>query len=106
MAALILSQQHFLWVFRRDLVEGITSNSSSSVLDAIISKCNGNGCVVEWAPQIRVLAHPSVGGFLTHCGWNSVIKAIGHGEPMLCWLYFADQPIDAKYVVEEWKIGL
>ncbi|MCO5593527.1 hypothetical protein L7F22_047541 [Adiantum nelumboides] len=101
-AGLISSQQRFLWAFRHDLVEGITSNGAT----AIMSKCKGKGCVVEWAPQLRVLAHPSVGGFLTHCGWNSVIEAIGHGKPMLCWPYFADQSIDAKYVVEEWKIGL
>ncbi|KAI5082075.1 hypothetical protein GOP47_0001818 [Adiantum capillus-veneris] len=106
MAALIASAQRFLWVFRPDLVKGVTSNSGSSAFDVIMDQCNGRGCVVEWAPQLRVLAHPSVGGFLTHCGWNSVLEAIAHGMPMLCWPYFSDQTLDAKYVVEEWKIGL
>eukprot|EP00250_Pteridium_aquilinum_P018406 c24073_g2_i1 orf=182-1669(-) len=100
---LLSSQQRFLWVFRPDLVENSLDTTFS--LD-LLSKSHDKGYVVDWAPQLRVLSHPSVGGFLTHCGWNSILEAISRGVPMLCWPYFADQFIDAKYVVEEWKIGL
>ncbi|MCO5567462.1 hypothetical protein L7F22_021153 [Adiantum nelumboides] len=71
-----------------------------------MSNSHGRGFVVGWAPQVKVLAHPSVAGFVTHCGWNSIIESIAHGVPMLCWPYFADQPFNARCIVEEWKLGL
>ncbi|MCO5602212.1 hypothetical protein L7F22_056340 [Adiantum nelumboides] len=95
---LLSSQQLFLRVLRPGLV-------TSSVAD-IVSKSHGRGLVINWAPQLQVLAHPSVGGFLTHCGWNSTSESIDCGVPMLCWPYFADQPLNAYCVVDEWKVGL
>lgn len=102
-AGLISSQQRFLWVFRPSLVKD--ASYSTFPVD-LLSKSHGKGFSVEWAPQISVLSHPSVGGFLTHCGWNSTIEAISLGVPMLCFPYFADQFIDAKFITQEWKVGL
>lgn len=64
------------------------------------------GCIIEWAPQEEVLSHPSVGGFLTHSGWNSTIESITAGVPMVCWPYFADQQINSRFVDEVWRVGL
>ncbi|KAH7279270.1 hypothetical protein KP509_37G013000 [Ceratopteris richardii] len=98
---IISSQQRFLWVLRPDLVKETRYSAKD-----VVEKSRGRGLVVEWAPQLQVLAHPSVGGFLTHCGWNSTTEAIANGVPMLCWPYFGDQLLNARCIVDEWKVGL
>ncbi|KAL0436804.1 UNVERIFIED_CONTAM: UDP-glucose iridoid glucosyltransferase [Sesamum radiatum] len=62
--------------------------------------------VVKWAPQKKALAHPAVGGFLTHCGWNSTLESMCEGVPLICRPCFADQMINARYLTHVWKVGL
>jgi UDP:flavonoid glycosyltransferase YjiC (YdhE family) len=64
------------------------------------------GLIVSWCPQEEVLNHPSIGGFLTHCGWNSIAESVSAGVPLLCWPFFADQPMNCKYACNEWGIGM
>jgi len=61
--------------------------------------------VVEWCDQQRVLAHPSVGCFVTHCGWNSTLEAVACGVPMVAVPSWSDQPVNA-WLVEEWEVGV
>ncbi|KAH7436323.1 hypothetical protein KP509_05G013800 [Ceratopteris richardii] len=103
MQGVIDSQQRFLWVMRPGLVDDIDCCSASK---EIISRSGKRGFVVDWAPQLRVLSHSSVGGFLSHCGWNSTIESIANGVPILCWPYFADQPLNARFIVDVWRVGL
>lgn len=67
--------------------------------------CGDSGIVVPWCDQLRVLSHPSVGGFWTHCGWNSIWEAIFAGVPLLAYPLAMDQGRNATLVVEEWKVG-
>lgn len=60
----------------------------------------------SWAPQVDVLSHDSVGGFVTHCGWNSVLEAICAGVPMLAWPLYAEQRMNRLFIVEEIKVAL
>lgn len=64
-----------------------------------------NGFVVPWCDQLRVLCHSSIGGFLSHCGWNSVLEATFAGVPILTFPIFFDQAPISKQIVEDWKVG-
>ncbi|KAL2330643.1 hypothetical protein Fmac_018224 [Flemingia macrophylla] len=60
----------------------------------------------NWAPQILILDHPSVGGIVTHCGWNSIIESVSAGLAMITWPMFAEQSYNEKLVVDVLKIGV
>ncbi|KAK3009708.1 hypothetical protein RJ639_013757 [Escallonia herrerae] len=83
----------YLWVARDEAM-------------SLPESCGTNGLVVPWCEQLRVLCHSSVGGFLTHCGWNSTMESIYAGIPMLTFPLAADQHHNCELIVEGWKIGL
>ncbi|KAJ1398762.1 UDP-glycosyltransferase family, conserved site [Sesbania bispinosa] len=95
------SKKPFLWIIRPDLVIGGSVILSSE----FVNETSDRGLIASWCPQEQVLNHPSIGGFLTHCGWNSIIESICGGVPMLCWPFFADQPTNCRYICNEWDIG-
>lgn len=59
-----------------------------------------------WAPQLLILEHGAVGGFMTHCGWNSVLEAVCSGVPMITWPMSAEQFSNEKLVTDVLKIGV
>ncbi|GFZ20128.1 UDP-Glycosyltransferase superfamily protein [Actinidia rufa] len=67
--------------------------------------CGEAGMVVPWCDQLKVLCHSSVGGFWTHCGWNSTLESVFARVPMLALPLSMDQFLSSKFVVEDWKIG-
>ncbi|XP_057769686.1 UDP-glycosyltransferase 83A1-like [Salvia miltiorrhiza] len=96
-----LTGMPFLWVVRQDVGE-----AEGPYPDGFEERVRGRGKTVGWAPQQRVLAHPAVACFVTHCGWNSTVESISSGVPVLCWPYFADQFLNETYVVDEWGVGV
>ncbi|CAI0546439.1 unnamed protein product [Linum tenue] len=113
------SGQRFLWVVR-DPPSGEDTRGNADVLlkdpelslegllpDGFLERTEGRGYVVKsWAPQVEVLGHESVGGFVTHCGWNSVLEAIRAGVPMVAWPLYAEQNFNRVLLVEEIRIAL
>ncbi|KAL7201070.1 hypothetical protein ACSBR1_032887 [Camellia fascicularis] len=67
--------------------------------------CGGAGKVVPWCDQLKVLCHSSIGGFWTHCGWNSTMESVFVGVPFLTLPLLMDQTPISKFIVEDWKIG-
>ncbi|KAM1128403.1 hypothetical protein ACFX15_037682 [Malus domestica] len=62
--------------------------------------------VPTWAPQVEVLNHRSTGGFLTHCGWNSILESIVHGVPLIAWPLYAEQKMNKVLLVDGLKVTL
>lgn len=98
----------FLWVVRPDIGYGKVHDYPDGFLDRVVGESGGTGRgkLVSWAPQQRVLAHPSVGCFVSHCGWNSTMEGVRNGVPFLAWPYFADQFVNQVYISDVWKVGL
>ncbi|KAL5571818.1 hypothetical protein UlMin_021415 [Ulmus minor] len=111
-----LSGQRFLWVLRSPNNE----KSNASFLSAesfgdpfpflpkgFLERVKGRGLVVSsWAPQAQVLSHGSTGGFLSHCGWNSILESVVHGVPLIAWPLYAEQKMNAVIVTESVKVAL
>ncbi|XP_059667621.1 UDP-glycosyltransferase 86A1-like [Cornus florida] len=98
-----LSGVSFIWVLRRDMV---SYEETYSLPVGFEDGVKDRGLIVTWCSQIGVISHPSVGGFVTHCGWNSVLEGIWCSLPLLCFPFFADQTTNRKLVVDDWKIGI
>ncbi|KAF3326957.1 cyanidin 3-O-rutinoside 5-O-glucosyltransferase-like protein [Carex littledalei] len=88
----------YLWIVRKDNrdIEGFDFEKLASATD---------GLVVEWCHQMDVLRHPSVGCFVTHCGWNSTLEALACGVPAVGVPQWTDQLTNAR-LIEEWGIGV
>ncbi|XP_074278911.1 anthocyanidin 3-O-glucosyltransferase 7-like [Silene latifolia] len=64
------------------------------------------GKIVPWAPQMKLLAHPSVGVFVTHCGWNSMMESILTGMPLICRPMLGDQVLNQRVIETDLKFGM
>ncbi|TQD78858.1 hypothetical protein C1H46_035589 [Malus baccata] len=96
------SKLPFIWVIRPDLVVG----ESVILPPELVAETKERGLIASWCPQEQVLEHPSVGGFLTHSGWNSTVESLCAGVPMLCWPCSSDQPTNCCYACKEWGVGM
>jgi len=96
------SDQPFLWITRPDLVTG----DSAILPPEFLEETKGRGLIASWCNQEQVLAHPTTGGFLTHCGWNSTVESICNGMPLICWPFFAEQQTNCWYSRTKWGIGM
>ncbi|RZC89576.1 hypothetical protein C5167_027124 [Papaver somniferum] len=92
----------FLWIIRPDLVVG----ESAMLPPEFIEETKERGLLASWCPQEYVLNHPSIAGFLTHCGWNSSFESLSSGVPMICWPFFADQQTNCSYSCNHWGVGM
>ncbi|XP_049411037.1 UDP-glucose iridoid glucosyltransferase-like [Solanum stenotomum] len=102
---LVNSNQHFLWVIRSG---SITESDLKLVFHekSLKEAIDKRGYIVEWAPQKEVLGHFAIGGFLSHCGWNSTLESICKGVPLICRPCFGDQNVNSRYASYVWKVGI
>ncbi|PSS04624.1 UDP-glycosyltransferase [Actinidia chinensis var. chinensis] len=99
------SNQPFIWIIRGvDCSEEIEKWLKEERFE---ERTGERGLVIRgWAPQVLILSHPAVGGFLTHCGWNSTLEGVCAGVPMITWPMFAEQFYNEKLVTQVLRIGV
>lgn len=112
-----LSEQRFIWVVRppakgrSDESFFNSGNGEDNILDFLpegfLDRTKDIGLVIPiWAPQVEILSHPSVGGFLSHCGWNSTLESITNGVPMIAWPLYSEQRLNATMLTEELGVAV
>ncbi|KAK9082681.1 hypothetical protein Scep_029152 [Stephania cephalantha] len=96
------SETPFVWVIRPPMGFDLREKFRAEWVPEGFGEKNKNGMLIHgWGPQLEILQHRSVGGFLSHCGWNSVMESLSQGVPIIGWPLRAEQSYNAKMLVEE-----
>ncbi|KAI6701829.1 hypothetical protein NL676_010965 [Syzygium grande] len=100
--ALAESPWPFIWVVQPNS----GGPTPGHLLNGMDDTVGDRGLIIAgWAPQLLILSHPSTGGFLSHCGWNSIIESILKGVPFLACPIRGDLYDNARWVAEHLKVG-
>ncbi|XP_071736371.1 UDP-glycosyltransferase 75C1-like [Rutidosis leptorrhynchoides] len=97
--ALLACGRPFLWVIR----DGDKGNEEEV---SCMEKLGELGLIVPWCSQLEVLSHPSLGCFVSHCGWNSTLESIVCGVPVVAFPQWTDQTTNAKLLEDVWGTGV
>ncbi|CAK8541328.1 unnamed protein product [Lathyrus sativus] len=108
-----LSGQRFIWVVRAPsdsvnaaYLEATNEDPLKFLPQGFLERTKEKGLVLpSWAPQVEILKQNSVGGFLSHCGWNSVLESIQEGVPIVAWPLFAEQAMNAVMLSDGLKVA-
>ncbi|CAN8258499.1 unnamed protein product [Cochlearia groenlandica] len=107
--ALERTGHRFLWSLRRASPAGIMKASPSEdftnleevLPQGFLERTADIGKIISWAPQVAILNNPAIGGFVTHCGWNSILESMWFGVPTAAWPVYAEQQFNAFQMVDE-----
>ncbi|KAL6343180.1 hypothetical protein AAG906_020978 [Vitis piasezkii] len=100
---LLDSGRPFLWVIRAK--ENGEEEKDDDKLSCV-EELEQQGMIVPWCSQVEVLSHPSLGCFVSHCGWNSTLESLASGVPVVAFPQWTDQTTNAKLIEDVWKTGL
>lgn len=99
-----LSNVNFIWVIRFPVGESI--ELEEALPEGFFGRVRDRGLVIDgWAPQGMILEHPSIGGFVSHCGWSSIMESMKSGVPIIAIPMQLDQPLNAR-MVKDVGVGL
>ncbi|KAL9429287.1 hypothetical protein AB3S75_031156 [Citrus x aurantiifolia] len=100
------SGYNFLWSLRvsspKDEVSARRYVTNNGVFpEGFLERIKGRGMICGWVPQVEILAHKAIGGFVSHCGWNSILESLWYGVPIATWPIYAEQQLNAFRMVKE-----
>nr|AJM89728.1 UDP-glucosyltransferase [Leonurus japonicus] len=98
---LVEANRPFLWVIRASEVEEKEEETLSC-----LKELERIGKIIPWCSQLEVLTHPSLGCFVTHCGWNSTLESLSCGVPVVAFPGWTDQGTNAKLIEDVWRSGV
>lgn len=96
-----LCQHRFLWSLRTEEV-----TNDDLLPEGFLDRVRGRGMICGWSPQVEILAHKAVGGFVSHCGWNSIVESLWFGVPIVTWPMYAEQQLNAFLMVKELNLAV
>ncbi|CAH1418771.1 unnamed protein product [Lactuca virosa] len=105
--ALERSGYRFVWSLRRPPTDQTTraptdyEDPATILPEGFLERTAGIGKVTGRVPQVALLAHHAVRGFVSHCGWNSLLESLWFGVPSATWPIYAEQQINAFEMVVE-----
>ncbi|KAM5581295.1 UDP-glycosyltransferase 13-like [Rosa sericea] len=101
------SGYRFLWVLKTSKVDKDDIQEVNDMVgESFLERTKNKGIVLKaWVSQQDILEHPAIGGFVNHCGWNSVMEAAREGIPVLAWPQHGDQSVNAE-IVEKAGLGI
>lgn len=101
----------FLWAIReapkdkRELPNDY-KNLEEVLPCGFLESTKGKGLVCGLVPQVTILAHKAIGGFVSHCGWNSILESLYYGVPIGTWPLYAEQHLNAFVLVKELNLAV
>ncbi|KAI4299846.1 hypothetical protein L6164_033269 [Bauhinia variegata] len=101
----------FLWALREPPKSKLNDPNDFSNLEDVLpigflERTAEIGLVCGWVPQVQILAHKAIGGFVSHCGWNSILESLWYGVPIATWPIYAEQHLNAFEMVKELGLAL
>ncbi|XP_023519630.1 UDP-glycosyltransferase 43-like [Cucurbita pepo subsp. pepo] len=101
----------FVWVVRQPPKSQLEHPDDYSDLDDVlpdgfVTRTAGLGLVCGWVPQVSILSHGAIGGFVSHCGWNSILESLWFGVPIATWPVYAEQQMNAFEMVKELELAV
>ncbi|KAL3520852.1 hypothetical protein ACH5RR_019001 [Cinchona calisaya] len=100
--ALELSNKvNFIWVLRFPKGKELVIKVEEILPQGFLERVKDRGRIVQgWAPQGMILRHPSIVGFVSHCGWNTVLECIEFGVPIIAIPMHFEQALNARWMVD------
>ncbi|CAA0836802.1 UDP-Glycosyltransferase superfamily protein [Striga hermonthica] len=97
----MLTKANFLWVVRFPPGEDKTVGIEEKLPVGFLQETKGRGMIVHrWAPQVKILSHPSVGAFVSHCGASGAMESMYFGVPVIAMPMKFEQPLNTRLLVE------
>ncbi|XP_022873726.1 UDP-glycosyltransferase 92A1-like [Olea europaea var. sylvestris] len=104
------SKKPFIWAIRPPVGNNIRGEFKPEWLpqgfEEEMAKTKQGLLVHKWAPQLEILCHKSIGAFISHCGWNSIMESLSQGVPIIGWPLAAEQGYNSKMLMEEMGVSI